>query len=375
MALYKRGNVYWSYNRIDGVRYAKSTGTGNLRQAEQIDQRFRNELNLKRQGIRQLAPDKKFAELAALFLASGTPKPYHVDRLKLLLPYFGETPIGRINRGMTEDYRRHRHAEKNVTDTTVNRDLELLRHILYWAVDEGFLSANPISRMRLVTERRKPRLILSLADERLLLVAAAPHLRQIITIAVDTGMRRGEILNQQWEHIDFTRQLLYVTRSKTAGGESREIPLTDRVNDLLFNQRKEEGLLFTFQGKPIHAIRKAWTGAVRRAGIRYLRFHDLRHTFNSRLMESGVIQDVRKALMGHSMGEDINDRYTHVELPAKREAIRKLQSWVVTHNQEPQLKGESNERSEGSRTKSGKVIDFPDGKKALEEKDTGRGRS
>ena len=334
MALYKRGSVFWSYVRINGKRYAKSTGTGNRREAEQIDQRFKNELNLKRQGIRQLAPDKLFAELTALFLASGTPKAYHVDRLKPLLPYFGETAIGRINRSMTEDYRRHRHAEKTVTDTTINRDLELLRHILYWAVDEGFLSANPVGRMRLVTERRKPRLILSLIDERLLLDAAAPHLRQIITLAVDTGMRRGEILKQLWEHVDFTRQLLYVTRSKTAGGESREIPLTDRVNDLLLNQRKEEGLLFTFKGKPIHAIRKAWTGAVRRAGIRYLRFHDLRHTFNSRLMESGVIQDVRKALMGHSSGEDINDRYTHVELPAKREAIRKLEAWVATQIRE-----------------------------------------
>jgi integrase len=334
MALYKRGTVFWSYVRIEGIRYAKSTGTGNRREAEQIDQRFKNELNLKRQGIRQIAPDMPFAELSALFLASGTPKPYHVDRLKRLLPYFGGTPIGRIYRSMTENYRRHRHAEKTVTDTTINRDLEVLRHILYWAVDEGFLSANPAGRMRLVTERRKPRLILSLADEELLIAAAAPHLRQIITLAVDTGMRRGEILKQLWEHIDFTRQLLYVTRSKTAEGESREIPLTGRVHDLFLNQRKEAGLLFTFKSKPIHTIKTAWKATVRRAGIRYLRFHDLRHTFNSRLMESGVIQDVRKALMGHSTGEDINDRYTHVELPAKREAIRKLESWVATQIRE-----------------------------------------
>lgn len=376
MALYKRGSVYWSYVRIDGVRYAKSTGTGNRREAEQIDQRFKNELNLKRQGIRQLAPDKLFAELAALFLASGTPKPYHIDRLKLLLPYFGATPIGRIYRGMTEDYRRHRHAEKNITDTTINRDLEALRHILFWAVDEGFLSANPVSRMRLVTERRKPRLILSLADERLLLAAAAPHLRQIITLAVDSGMRRGEILNQIWEHIDFTRQLLYVTRSKTAGGEAREIPLTGRVHDLLLSQRKKEGLLFTFKGKPIHAIRTAWKAAVRRAGIRYLRFHDLRHTFNSRLMESGVIQDVRKVLMGHSSGEDINDRYTHVELPAKREAIRKLEAWVATQQSQPQPQGGAHDRSESSRPAgSGQILSFPDRKKAVEKEDPGRSRA
>ena len=62
---------------------------------------------------------------------------------------------------MIPDYRRSRHAEKTVTDTTINRDLEALRHILFWAADEGFLLANPLARMRLVPERRKPRAVLT----------------------------------------------------------------------------------------------------------------------------------------------------------------------------------------------------------------------
>ena len=61
----------------------------------------------------------------------------------------------------------------------------------------------------------------------------APHLKPIIMTALDTGMRRGEILQQRWEHIDLDRQLLFVTRSKTAAGEAREIPLTARVICLL----------------------------------------------------------------------------------------------------------------------------------------------
>lgn len=75
-------------------------------------------------------------------------------------------------------------------------------------------------------------------------------------------------------------------------------------------------------------LKKSWKTAVKKAGIRYLRFHDLRHTFNTRLMEAGVTQDVRKALMGHSDG-DINATYTHVELPMKRQAIRQLDAWVA----------------------------------------------
>jgi integrase len=330
MSLWKRGNVYWSYVYVNGIRYSQSTGTANLRQATQIEQRFREELNLKRYQVSTPRPEMTVDELAARFLAEGDRKPWHVDRLKHLLPYWGETPIGRIHKAMAVDYRKRRHAATTVTDTTINRDLQALRHILFWAVDEGLLATNPLKGMHMVPERRKPRLVLGLEDEPLLLEAAAPHLRSIIIMALDTGMRRGELLNQLWEHVDFGRKVLFVTRSKTAGGEGREIPFTTRVHDLLLAIRRKEGPLFTFKGRPMFSTKTAWVAAVRRAGIRYRRFHDLRHTFNTRLMEAGVLQDIRKALMGHSTANEVNSIYTHVELPAKREAIRKLEAWVAS---------------------------------------------
>src|SRR4029077_358055 len=126
---------------------------------------------------------------------------------------------------------------------------------------------------------------------------------------------------------DFNRNLLFVSRSKTAGGEGREIPFTTRVHELLLAERKAEGLLFTFKGNPIRVIKTVWKAAVRRAGIRYRRFHVLRHTFNTRLMEAGVMQEVRKALMGHSNGEDTTTAYTRIEMPMKRRAIAMLEAW------------------------------------------------
>src|SRR5258708_5775504 len=103
MTLFKRGNVYWVYVHRDGIRHAKSTGTGNRRQAELIEQRFKDELNLRQQGLSQLAPEMTFGELAARFLAEGSPRPYHIDRLKLLLPYWSETPIGRITKAQARN--------------------------------------------------------------------------------------------------------------------------------------------------------------------------------------------------------------------------------------------------------------------------------
>jgi integrase len=372
MSLMKRGDVWWSFIHRDGVRHAQSTGTSNFRQATRIERQFRDELNLRRHQLVEPRPEMTVTELWILFLAEGDCKAWHKDRMKVLLSYWGETPIGRIHKSMVVDYRRRRHAAKTVTDATINRDLEALRHILFWAVEEGLLTANPLKDMHLTPERRKPGSILGLDEEAKLLSAAAPHLRSIIVMSLDTGMRRGEITSEVWEHVDFNRDLLVVTRSKTAGGEGREIPFTARVHDLLRAERKEEGLLFTFKGRPVRIIKTAWKAAIRRAGIRYLRFHDLRHTFNSRLMEAGVIQDVRKVLMGHSTGEDINSRYTHVELPAKREAIRKLEAWVSTqHNQPQQSQGGTHDRTE-SRSSNRKVISFRVRPKAVEEKDPGR---
>lgn len=329
MAVYKRGEIYWTQVLVDGERHAKSTHTGNLRQARLVDQAFKEELTLARYHPHRLQPDLTFGEFAVRFLTEGMPKPHHRDRLKVLLPYFAEIAIGRISRSTARDYRRYRHEQKTITETTVNRDLEVLRHMLFWGVDEGLLAGNPLSRMPMVRERRKPRPVLTLYDEARLVAASAPHLQALILAALNTGMRRGELLSQRWEHIDFTRRVLSVTHSKTAGGEAREIPLSTCFYEFLVGIRQPEGIVFRFKKRPLRLIKTAWRAAIRRAGIRYYRFHDLRHTFNTRLLEAGVMQEVRKALMGHSSGEDVHAIYTHVELPLKRDAIRKLEEWVA----------------------------------------------
>jgi integrase len=340
VSLFKRGNVYWSYVWEDGIRHARSTGTNNRRLAEQIDQKHKDEVLLKSAQLPDLKPKMLFAELAGRFLNEGSPKEWHRDRLKVLLPFFSNIEIGGITKGLVRRYRQKRHAEKQLTETTVNRDIECLRHLLYWAVDEGILAANPIARIRLERERRKKKPVLSLTEEAQLLAAAASHLRDITIFALDTGMRRGEILTQTWDDVDFDRRLLNVTHSKTPEGEAREIPLTARVLRLLSSMKKDSGLIFTFEGKPIGSLKTGWRAAIRRAGIRYIRFHYLRHTFNTRLLELGVPREVRMALLGHTFG-DTHESYEHVELPMKREAIRKFEAW---HQTETKTRKEDNDR-------------------------------
>jgi len=329
MTLYKRGNIWWAYVYIDGERHPKSTGTSNRRHAQSIGQAFEEELNLKRHQMPKLKPEMTVDQLAALFISEGLAKAYSLDRLQHVLPFFGTMKLAEVDKSAVRKYRKERHEVSTIKVATANRDIAVLRRVLYFGVEEGYIATNPIARLQMERERKTKRPVLSVREELLLFPAASEHLRKIVICALDTGMRRGEILAQLWEDIDFDNRILYVSHSKTPEGEMREIPLTSRLYDLLFSMKQEKGLVFTFDGEGLKTVKTAWKATLRRSKLRHFRFHDLRHTFNTRLTVANVMQEVRREIMGHTMrkSRDVNDGYTHIELPEKRDAIRKLEVW------------------------------------------------
>lgn len=341
MSLYKRNSIWWSSVFVDGVRHCKSTGTSNRRKAEAIERQYQDELNDARYRLPQRNPEMTFGELAARFIAAGTARSHALDRLRHLLPFFADRPVREIRTATIRQYRQERHREKSLKEATVNRDLSVLRRVLNWGVEEGLLLANPLGRLRMERERRTKRPVMSVREERLLLAASPDHLKRIIRCALDTGMRRGEILSERWEDIDFDNRILHVSHSKTPEGEAREIPLTGRLYNLLAVMRRPQGPVFTYEGSAIKIVKTTWASSLRRSGLRHFRFHDLRHTANTRMMLAGVLQEVRREILGHTSqrSRDVNDRYTQIELPEKREAIRKLESWL--EGQERLLQAES----------------------------------
>ncbi len=336
MSLYKRNSTWWSSIYVDGVRHCKSTGTSNRRKAETIERQFHEELNDVRRRVPHANPDMTFGELSARFIANGMSTPYSLDRLSHLLPFFSEMRVADIGPAALREYRQRRYEEKKTLKAaTVNRDLSVLRRVLNWAVEERLIPANPLGRLRMERERRTKRPVMSFREEELLVAKSPLHLQRIIRCALDTGMRRGEILAERWEDIDFDNRILHVTHSKTPEGEARDIPLTMRLYELLLFFRKQKGTVFTFEGVPIKIVKTAWAASLRRAGIRHFRFHDLRHTANTRMMLAGVLQEVRREILGHTSrhSRDVNDRYVQIELPEKREAIRKLEVWLAAQTQ------------------------------------------
>ena len=335
MSLYKRNSVWWLSIFINGERVCESTGTSNRRAAERIEKARREELNNQRHRLPHIDPEVTVGAVAARFIAEGLATPYYLDRFKHTLPYFGDIPMRDLNQSVLRKYRQERHAANpSLKPATLNRDLATLRRLCNWAAEEGLIPANPLGRLHMERERRTKRPVMSVREENILMAHAPLHLQRIIRCALDTGMRRGEILGQRWEDVDLDNRILHVSRSKTPEGESRIVPLTTRVYDMLLAFHKKSGIVFTYDNNPIKIVKTTWAASLRRSGLRHFRFHDLRHSANSRLMLAGVMQEIRREIIGHSSqhSRDVNDRYSQVGLAELKDAIHKLELWITAQN-------------------------------------------
>jgi integrase len=195
------------------------------------------------------------------------------------------------------------------------------------AIDWGFTRENPVRRVRFYPEKDnlKERLLAAEEEDRLL-EAASAHLRPILMVALNTGMRRGEILNLNWGQISLQAREIRIENTKS--GRQRVVD----INSLLFKQitelkAKAANCQYVFlnpkTGKPFTKLQKSFQGACRRARIKDLRFHDLRHTFASRLIERGVDIIRVKELLGHSTVK-ITERYTHSNREERKKAVELL---------------------------------------------------
>jgi len=138
-------------------------------------------------------------------------------------------------------------------------------------------------------------------------------------------MRRGKILNLTWDDIDLTKGIMLVRRSKT--GESREIPMNGKVKKELKKLTRQKDTPHVFvkrDGAQLKWARTAFENACRRSRIRDLKFHDLRHTFGSRLVEAGVALRAIMDLLGHRT-VTMTLRYSHISPEHKKDTVRRLE--------------------------------------------------
>lgn len=244
---------------------------------------------------------------------------------------------------------------------TINRDLTALKAALNRAVDWGVLEANPIAKVKPTKldqrgivrylsedEERRLRAALVAREERaraeraranewrvargyptmpdLYAVAFADHLRPMVLLALNTGLRRGELFNLTWPDVDLERRLLTVKGHGAKSGQTRHIPLNDEAHEVLTGWRHEgaRGLVFpNREGKRLDNINTAWAGLLEAASIAGFRFHDLRHTFASKLVMAGIDLNTVRELLGHS-DLKMTLRYAHLAPEHKAQAVARL---------------------------------------------------
>jgi integrase len=245
--------------------------------------------------------------------------------------FFGaETPIADITAQQIARYDSDRLTQASrlgrpITPSSVNRELACLRHMLHLAEEWGYIAKAP--RIRMAREPEGRLRFLS-DDEAARLLAACsesknPYLTTIVTMAIHTGMRRGEILGLTWDRVDFSRGVLLVDRTKS--GRRREIPMNRAVYDALSGlPGPRDGLLFHRGGAAWGAIRTAFESACTRAKVSGCRFHDLRHTCASWLVMRGRSLKEIQELLGHQTFA-MTLRYAHLSPDRLRDAVASLE--------------------------------------------------
>lgn len=251
-------------------------------------------------------------------------------------PFFGSLELQSITPLIIERYRSGR-LEKGISRSSINREITIMKRMFNLAIDWGLADSNPFVKVKLFSEKdtQKER-ILELEEEARLFEVAPDYLKPILLMALHTGMRRGEILNLRWKQVDFEKRLVTVLLTKS--GKNRLIPLNDvlmaDLARLKASQCKGE-LVFANPrtGLPYTEVKKSFKGACKKVGITDLRFHDLRHTFATRLIQAGVDIITVKELLGH-YSIRMTQRYTHSNQFQKKMAVDRLARMTATDKPE-----------------------------------------
>ncbi|MBN1273888.1 MAG: tyrosine-type recombinase/integrase [Candidatus Aminicenantes bacterium] len=330
----KQGKERWyiDYRDEEGkriqriVKNAQSRDEAVIALQQQVLSVFSREHNVK-----QKPKKTKFLDFAEQYVenyAKVNKRSWKTDECYLqgMMQYFSKYYLDEITSLHIEKYKVYR-LKQNVRPSTVNRCLAILRKMFNLAVEWDLLKISPMRKIKFYSEKDnlKER-ILTKDEETRLLEESAEHLKPILIVALNTGMRRGEILNLKWNQVDLKRKTIRVEETKS--GKMRFISVnTPLLHELQKHQSTKSTSDYLFinpkTGKPLTSVKTAFKAACRRAGIFNLRFHDLRHTFASRLVERGIDLITVKELLGHSSVK-ITERYTHSQQERKIQAVEAL---------------------------------------------------
>lgn len=382
--LYKRGNIWWcDYMSASGRMVLESTGERDHNRAVEFLVKRRAEVaagkapeEMKRIG------NHAFNELCEQYLKWAERQKGFVTKvgfIKQLQQEFGDLPLRRFTSLMLEQYQTKRLARgkarkyavrkpdgtmviwesgkepKGNKPATVNLHIATLKHMFTKAVEWEMAEEDVLKRIRkvkLLKENNRRLRYLSKEECQALLKQCDPHVRPIVTVALNTGMRKGEILGLTWDEVDLNHGFILLEQEDTKNGERREIPINGAARGALQGAVRRLDVPYVFYdhetGKPYKDVKKGFNGACRRAEIKDFHFHDLRHTFASHLVMAGQDLTTVKELLGHKT-LTMTLRYAHLAPSHKVKAVDVLDSILNENSTLHLLYNSGHESDEGRR--------------------------
>lgn len=305
---------YFSASTGKYVRYV----IGSREQAEQVARDVQRRAFEAKHG-RSAPVAMTLGEFSALQLRRGAAKrslAHDEDRWRPILAWLGEgSAVAAIRPADVDGLRAH--LLETRAPATVNRYLALLSSAMSIAVENGVIASSPVRRGHKLREQARDRIASPEEIERLL-AGARPDLRLAIVLACETVLRRGSLAALTWETIDLDRREMSLPTSKS--GDPIRVPLSRRAAAALSAVRRATGPVIAVHPDTI----SGWfTDLARKTGIPDLRFHDLRHTAATRLIDAGVPWPIVQALGGWRSVSAMR-RYIGVRVPSMRDALDRI---------------------------------------------------
>jgi len=258
---------------------------------------------------------------------------------KHLAPALGGIRIADLSSKDIESYRKLRksqpgHSGNQTSNATVNRELAVLRRALTLGRREEPPMVLRDFYIQILPENNIRQGFLQDDDYSSLLAALPEHLRALVAVAYETGIRKGQLRQLQWRQVDFERRVIVWHPSQTKAGVSHDIPFMGEMESRLRDSYKRHQIecptcpyVFHFEGKQIGDFRKSWATACALCEVPGLLFHDLRRTAGRRLEDAGVPRSVAMRITGHKT-ESMYLRYAGVRNSRDlQDAARKVQAY------------------------------------------------
>ena len=329
---YKRGKIWYIGFSVNGRLIREAVGESR-KFAELILGKKRAEVREGRFLDVKKHAKIRFEDFADEYLEthSKLKKSYYTDCkiAGLLKKFFGGKCLHEITSLDIEKFKTSR--IKEVKPATVNRALAVLKSMFNKAIAWGKADSNPFKAVKLFKENNQRLRFLEREDIPKLLANCCPHLKPIVILALNTGMRKGEILGLKWHDIDFKRDTIHLHDTKS--GEGRDVPLNAMAKKTLIAVPKHPGSPYIFNdnnGNNYGDIKKSFLTAVKKSDIIDFHFHDLRHTFASQLVMAGVDLNTVRELLGHKSIE-MTLRYSHLSPDHKKRAVDVLGGRISTN--------------------------------------------